>query len=173
MKRVTSCPISVLEKMSSIPKHMLQLADATNACEFVLHDLACKDCFNLSKAAYFVDNPAFDCLKGLVGIAQQEMYDPSKIIWEDPADFSRHMEQSRFNQKVRQCFQSSCRRCERPDEHIIAEIAEQLDMKEYAYCTWDLKHENHGYLIYQPCENTPDVEKLLNGFCLLGFCPIY
>lgn len=173
MKRSMSCSIGTLEKMSSIPKHMLQHADITNICEFVLHELACRDCFNLHKAAYFIDNPAFDCLKGLAGFTQQEMFNAHNTIWDDPQAFSIHMASSQFNQKVRQCFQSSCRRCERPDEHVIADIAKQLDMDNYAYCTWDLKHDNHAYLIYQPNDDTPSPEEMLNGFCLLGFCPVH
>ena len=52
-------------------------------------------------------------------------------------------------------------------------IAEQLGMNEFKYCTWDMKHDNHGYLIYQPNEQEIELDDLLNGLSLLGFCPIF
>ncbi len=159
--------------LSRIPRNMLKLHGIDNISEFVLHDLCCKDCFNLYKAAYFVDNPAFDCLKGVVGYNQEEAYCPSRTIWEDEGSFSKHMQATTFNQKVRTCVQYSCKNCDNPDEAIMKAIAEQLGMNEFEYCTWDMKHDNHGYLIYQPNEQEIELDDLLNGLSLLGFCPIF
>ena len=42
--------------------------------EFVLHDICNPNCFNLQKAAFLVDNPDFDCLKGVAGFSADEAY---------------------------------------------------------------------------------------------------
>ena len=48
---------NVLNTISRLPRKMLSLKNQENITEFVLHDLCNKKCFNLEKAAYFVDNP--------------------------------------------------------------------------------------------------------------------
>lgn len=152
---------------------MLKLHGADNISEFVLHELACKDCFNLAKAAYFVDNPAFDCLKGVAGFAQEEACQLSIPIWDDPDRFSNHMQSASFNQKVRNCVQLSCKNCATPDEELLHELAMQLGMTNFDYCTWQMKHDNHGYLLYQTCGQLPDKDMLISGLSLLSFCPIF
>ena len=82
------------------------------------------------------------------------------------------MQSASFNQKVRECVQYSCKNCAYPDEEVMQAIAQDLGMDDFSYCTWDLKSENHGYFIYQPNEEV-EVEELLNGLSLLGFCPIF
>ena len=165
--------ILTLQILSSLPKHMLKMHGQENISEFVLHELACKDCFNLSKAAYFVDNPAFNCLKGVAGYAQEEACQLNVPIWNEPLRFSDHMQTSSFNQKVRECVQYSCKNCATPDEDVLHELADKLGMKSFNYCTWDMKHDNHGYLLYQTCGAEPCKEDLLNGVSLLSFCPIF
>lgn len=162
-----------LRMLSCIPRNMIQLHGNENISEFVLHHLCCKDCFNLRKAAYFVDNPAFNCLKGVVGYDQNEAYHTPMNIWNDAAAFSQHMQDAPFNQKVRNCLQYSCKNCDTPDEQLLKEIATDLGMDSFQYCTWTMKHDNHGYLIYEPNEHEVEVEELLNGLSLLGFCPIF
>ena len=169
-----SSDILTLQILSSMPKNMLKMHGADNISEFVLHELSCKDCFNLSKAAYFVDNPDFDCLKGVAGYAQEEACLIEAPIWEQPAHFSNHMQSSSFNQKVRESVQISCKGCETPDEEVLYELANKLGMNTFNYCTWEMKHDNHGYLLYQTCGGVePTKEELLNGFSLLSFCPIF
>jgi hypothetical protein len=94
-------------------------------------------------------------------------------IWNDAAAFSQHMQAAPFNQKVRNCMQYSCKNCDTPDEQLLKEIATDLGMDNFQYCTWTMKHDNHGYLLYQPNEHEVETEELLNGLSLLGFCPIF
>lgn len=167
-------PADRLRMLNSIPKNMIQMHGTENMSEFVLHSLCCSDCFNLRKAAYFVDNPAFNCLKGVVGYDQEEAFSPSLNIWTNTDAFTEHMYNSPFNQKVRNCLQYSCKNCEDPDEHLMENIARDLGMDSFDYCTWSMKHDNHGYLIYQKNDgHNHDHDDLLNGLCLLSFCPIF
>lgn len=163
----------ILRIISRLPRNMVKMHENENVSEFVLHELCCKDCFNLSKAAYFVDSPAFDCLKGVAGYAQDESCNLQMPIWDNPSDFSTHMQSSVFNKKVRECVQYSCKGCDNPDETIMQEIAKKLGMDNFKYCTWNMKHDNHGYLIYQTCGQEPDVDDFLSGLSLLSFCPVF
>ena len=70
---------TILNTLSKLPRKMLSLKGQENVTEFVLHELCHKNCFNLDKAAYFVDNPDFDCLKGMAGFAPLRRMGPRKI----------------------------------------------------------------------------------------------
>ena len=172
MKRPNDEHFHLLRILNRMPRNMLKLHGTDNVCEFVLHDLCCSSCFNLKKAAYFVDNPSFNCLKGVAGYEQKEAY--SGDIWHDPSAFSEHMKSASFNQKVRNALQYSCKNCQEPDETVMKAIAQDLGMEDFAYCSWDLKHDNHGYLIYQVNKvDEIELEDLISGLCLLGFCPVF
>jgi hypothetical protein len=156
---------------------MLQLHGRDNVTDFVLHELCSKDCFNMPKAAYFIDNPAFNCLKGVVGVSGAELTN-SGNIWENPDEFIQQITRSPFNQKVRS-FTYDSRKNRGHSEQAMAEtIAQELGLSDYGFYSWDMKHDNHGFLV---CEKdtvssqdghaTEDV--IVDGLCLLSFCPIY
>lgn len=173
MKHIESSnSLQQMHTLCKIPKNILKLHGDHNISEFVMHDLCCKDCFNFNKAAYLIDNPDFNCLQGVVGYNQDEAYQ-SDNIWDARDAFTSHMQQSPFNQKVRTYTQYSCKNCEMPDEAIMEKVAKELGMDTFAYCSWQMKHDNHGYLIYQSNEHNVNPETLLNGLSLLGFCPIF
>src|SRR5689334_18968556 len=91
----------ILNYLNHLPRKMLKFSQEDNISEFVLHALCCQDCFNVDKAAYFVDNPDFDCLRGIAGFSRSEAYPDSYHIWEKPQQFSSHMRTAPFNQQVR------------------------------------------------------------------------
>ena len=166
---------ALLHILSSLPKKILLRYDTDRLPEFVLHEIACEDCFNLNKAAFLVDNPDFNCLKGIAGIARSEAFSNGTSIWEDPQRFSVHMRGSEFNDKVRNHLQVSCKKYDSPDDEIFAKIAEMLGMQQFGVCTWDMKYDNHGYLIYEKMNNddTSCDDYIAHGASLLGFCPIH
>ena len=166
---------TLLHILSSLPKKILLRHDTDRLPEFVLHEIACEECFNLNKAAFLVDNPDFNCLKGVAGIARNEAFSNGTSICEDPNRFSVHMKGSEFNDKVRNHVQVSCKKCDTPDAEIFANIAEMLGMKQFDVCTWDMKHDNHGYLVYEKMnsDDTSCDDYLVHGASLLGFCPIH
>ena len=47
----------LLKCLCSIPREMIKLHGTENMTEFLLHHLAQPECFNLIRAALFVDNP--------------------------------------------------------------------------------------------------------------------
>src|ERR1700691_4148672 len=91
----------MLSCLAALPKRILSLHGEDNVTEFVLHDLCHQDCFNLNKAAYFVDNPDFNCSKGVAGFSRDEPFNECEVIWSKADAFSEHMKKSAFNQRVR------------------------------------------------------------------------
>ncbi len=164
----------ILNHLTYLPRKILSLNDRENITEFVLHDLCGQDCFNLEKAAYFVDNPDFDCLKGVAGFSRVEAYPDSCNIWETPKAFSVHMSKAPFNQKVRNMYKESMKKSHKKDDVIASEIAQDLGFENHTFYSWDMKHYNHGILIFERENINKEHDKyLLNGISLLSFCPIF
>lgn len=165
----------VLDYLSNLPRMIVTLHGRENTTEFVLHDLCHEDCFNLNKAAYFVDNPDFDSLKGVAGFFRDEGYRNEQSIWEKPEDFSGFMRSSKFNQMVRNVSDRSFKRNDNSNAmSMIKNIAHILGFGSHVFCSWPMKHENYGLLIYEKAtDNSILDDYLLNGLSLLSFCPIF
>lgn len=161
--------------LATLPRKMISLHGNENVSGFVLHDLCLKDCFNLKKAAYFVDNPDFDCLKGIAGISQEEPHLLSDI-WLAPEKFSLYMNQSPFNQKVRSLYRTSSKKINaQADKELAIDVAHELGIVNIGYCSWNGKHDNHGILVFEcnDLASKPETDHLVDGLSLLSFCPIY
>lgn len=166
----------LLNHLSDIPRQILRLHGQDNVTEFVLHELCSDDCFKLERAAYFVDNPDFDCLKGIAGFCRIEAYPANNCsIWDSPAAFSMHMQKSAFNQLVRTTMKPSMKRAHQSDEEIVGEVGKTLGFKDCEFLTWDSKHNNHDILIFERSQNNePAVKQYLHsGLSLLSFCPVF
>ncbi len=166
----------ILSCLTCLPQKILTLHGRDNIMEFVLHDLIQKSCFDLKAAAYFVNNPDFNCLKGVTGIAQQEV--PQGLwenIWRQHEMFSTYMRNSPFNRKVRTFNQCSVVRSETQNNEMVHDVARELGIEKPAFYSIDMKHDNHGFFIFEKNnhhDNTSD-EFMLNGVSLLGFCPVF
>jgi hypothetical protein len=163
----------VLRYLSGLPRLMLMLKERDNVPEFVLHDLCHPTCFNLNKAAYFIDNPDFNCLRGVVGLSRDEVKFDKQIIWDNPEEFSYSMQSSPFNQKVRDIERSSSK-MNGSEEEIVQELAHLLGIVQPSACTWNMKHDNYGLLVFEKAafDDTAVDEYLINGVSMLSFCPI-
>jgi hypothetical protein len=163
----------ILLCLSCLPKKILTLHGAENTTEFVLHTLCGEQCFDFSKAAYFVDNPDFNCCKGVAGCCKTEQYQHPDDAWIDPETFSNHMKDAAFNKKVRQCSHASITN---GLESAVKDLAQELEIQEPAYYVWQLKNGNNGILIFERSDKDmhDDIEEHLeHGLSLLGFCPIF
>lgn len=165
---------NVLRKLSHLPKRMMSVHGKDNVSEFVLHDLCDTACFALEKAAYFVDNPDFNCFKGVAGYDHSNRYPHEDVYWQQCDDFSCHMQDCNFNRHVRTISRQSHIRNNVPNDAIAYEIARDLAFKNPAVYTWPLKHNNSGLFIYETAEDNQELdEHMKNGLELLGFCPIF
>lgn len=165
----------LLTCLSCLPQKIVSVHGIDNVTEFVLHDLCVEPCFNLTKAAYFIDNPDFDCLKGVTGFAQEERYPDFENTWNNPEKFTEHMKAAAFNQKVRSLNHCSLKHSGTTEEAMVQDVAQQLGIANPSLFTWDMKHGNRGVLIFQrpPQDPEPTDEQLLRGLYLLAFCPVY
>lgn len=166
----------IADSLRRLPRKMLQLHGFDNVTDFVLHELCSKDCFNIPKAAYFVDNPAFNCLKGIVGVSGEELQGMENI-WTNQDRFIQTITQSPFNQKVRSSHYESHKNRGHSPEEMAQVIAQELGFNDYGVYSWDMKHDNHGFLVCEKGQNHdvehPHDEFIVDGLSLLSFCPIY
>lgn len=164
----------ILQRISKLPRRMLQLYGRENSAEFILHELGKQDCFNLDRAAYIIDNPDFDCMKGIAGYCRGEEYGSEKEIWDDPETFTEHMKTCPYNTLVRNFIKESRKKQGLSDEQIVQEIAQDLGFDHPSFYSWPMKHDNQGILMYQKHDPEEcDCDYLLDGLCLIGFCPVF
>lgn len=165
----------VLAHLSSLPKKILSLHGRADLAEFVLRDLCHQQCFNLKKAAFFVDNPDFNCLKGVAGYCHEDNPTVCDALWDHPEKFMARIKESSFNQKVREVWLPSFQKIADPETQAVQEVAQMLDMQKSDFCHLQVKHGNHGLLIFEKedAQDTTADDHLHHGLSLLGFCPVY
>lgn len=163
----------LLQNLSHMPKKIMSLEGNEKTPEFVLHELCNEHNFNISKAAFFVDSPDFNFLRGVAGFYKQEAF-PSQDIWDKAEDFMDHMQRSTFNQKVRELSRGSVAHGQIKDEELKA-IAHQLGFENPYFHSWEMKYDNHGFLIYEyNGSSVPGIQDHLeNSLYLFGFCPLF
>lgn len=163
-----------MQRLSGLPRNILGLHGRDNISEFILHELCKDDCFNLKRAAYVVDNPDFDCIKGVAGYCRPEAYKSEKSIWEDPDAFSEYMKKAAFNNKTRCFCKPSCVKKGESDKEIAKQVAQELGFLNPSFYAWKMKHDNHGLLLYEKVDDQEcDCDYLIDGLCLIGFCPVF
>ena len=163
----------ILNNLSHLPRKMLALYGSEQMSQFVLLELCSERCFNFEKAAYLVDNPDFDCLKGVAGFTQAEVSNFSDI-WQQPEACYQQIAALPFNQKVRSLSRASVKRGSQEEKEAALALSKELGLDDVRYCSWDMKHGNHGLLLFQKTDRKDELsdEHLLNGLSLLSFCPV-
>lgn len=163
----------ILQCLADLPKKMMSLQNNDNVQEFVLHELCHDHCFNLTKAAFFVDSPDFNVLKGVVGISKAESYFDS--IWDDPKAFSEHMQQSSFNRLVKDFAHHTIISADLDGtKTALTDIAQRFDFHAPAFHIWSMRYGNSGYLIYDHERHLDEFQdQFNNSLYLLSFCPLF
>ena len=163
-------PQRVLEFLSLLPQRIVTLHGVDNIAEFLLYDICHHDNFALQKAAFFVDSPEFNCMKGVAGIDCSNRF--TGAHWESPENFTEHMNACDFNKKVRTHEGKSIHNS--PYDPVKAkELSKQLDFKKPQYHSWSMKYGNRGFLVYEMSETTDHHDHLLNSLHLLSLCPVF
>lgn len=167
----------ILQHVCHLPRKLISLHEhhLDNVPEFVLYELSHKNGFNLQKAAYFVDNPDFNCMKGVAGFCTDEQDAFKDVdVWQNPLEFSRFMKDSPFNNQVRSVCHESARCKGHSQQELVEDIAHKLDLKHPHAYTWNLKHGNHGLLVIEKADEQDPWEGQYLHDCahILGFCPV-
>ncbi len=166
----------IIEHVLDIPGKILSLHGQDNIAEFVLQTLCHDECFNLTKAAYFIDNPDFNHFQGIVGYSAQESFNHHPhSCWENPQAFGHHMKKAPFNQRVRGLQSLSPKKKDQHNDHLVKNIANELELINPQFCGLNLKNDNHGLFIFEEGAGTGEwkTEDLKRALCLLGFCPVF
>lgn len=173
-KNYTKNDRELLNKLGNFSRNMTHHHYLENLSEFVLHDVCSVDLFNLPKAAYLVNNPDFTCLKGVAGYHHPESYSKG-ASWHNQKEFTSHMKNSDFNQKVRMIQGVSLPLQDQTlQSDSLYALADQLNIDDPLYHVWRMKHDNQGVLIFQrPQDLDMAQEHLLNFLYMLSFCPIF
>jgi hypothetical protein len=165
----------ILSQLSHLPKKIISLEGIENTPEFVLHELCNEHCFNLSKAAFLVDSPDFNYVKGVAGYDVAQAYPNGSQMWQDPDAFSNYMQKMPFNQQVRSIADMSLKHGSGFSQDRLKTITHGLGFNKPAYLNWKMKHDNYGLLIYEynGFELQGLEEHLSNSLYLLSFCPVF
>ncbi len=164
----------ILQHLSTLPRMMTHIHGRDNLSEFILHELCSEPCFNLRKAAYFVDNEDFNCLRGVAGFADDQAYPKKEMIWQYPDEFTHHMQRSSFNNKVRSINYESLKN-QTSKQKFLDEAAQKLGFGTCDNCSWNMRHDNHGILMYEKVDPKDSIMEnhIIDGLSLLSFCPIF
>jgi hypothetical protein len=172
----------VLLFLNYLPKKIIQLHAQDDhigdISGFVLHDFCNESCFNINKLAYFVDNPDFNCFKGIAGICNHEAGFCSDVdIWSQPEQYRSYLNASPFNNKVRSIEQASLKNNGKAssEQGFMDILAQELEIDNPIYVSWAMKHGNNGFLLVENNDDAAEFieEHLPQGVYLLSFCPIY
>lgn len=162
----------VLRCICTIPKNMIKLHGIHNLTEFLLYHLSDRNCFNFSKAAYFIENKDFNRLKGIAGYHGQEHF-PESTHWDMPEQFTQFTHASLFNNQVRAIDLENI-----PAEgsFLSQKIARDLQFQQPSFCSWPVKYDNKGIFIFE-LQNEDEMElvndHLEESLHLFGFCPVF
>ena len=165
----------LLKHLGNLRKMMVNNHDLDNLSEFVLHDLCTQSSFNLNKAAYFINNPDFRCLQGISGYHDKDFNSTLGDPWNNQKLFISHMKNSPFNQKVRKNSTKNFEKGKPSELYMAQKLADELEINNPSYLTWDLKHANNGLFIYEaPKIEEPYVKNhLFDSLYHLSFCPVF
>lgn len=166
----------IMRNLCVMPRKIVALHGDCNIPEYILHDLCHESCLNLSKAAYFIDNPDFDCFKGVAGFEQQACCcPPSEELWNNNNSLVHLMNDHDFNKRVQSIKHQSPHRMKKTDEETIDWIAHELNFGKPEYFSWQTKFDNHGLLVYERADENQDLvnEHMKNCVYFLSLCPVH
>ncbi|MCL5436621.1 MAG: hypothetical protein M1549_01935 [Candidatus Dependentiae bacterium] len=167
---MTARRYELISRLSRLPKQIISVRDADYLAELIFCELCGQNCFNLKKAAYFLDNPDFDCCRGIVGISADEFQSPGEELWADPLSISDRVRRSPFYQKVRALNHASAMK--NNSDYVLTEIAKMLGIEHPTFCICDARHENHAILISDERVDDEVSEYLEYGMSILSLCPL-
>jgi hypothetical protein len=173
MKQNEGMPATLFERLGTLPRKILSVHDHQVVTNLALHDLCGSACFNLKRAAYLVDNPDFDCCRGVAGYSDDEPAVDIERAWGDPDNFEQQMKRSPFNQKVRDLSYASVTK--NNVDYVVKELGRQLGITHPSYRTWRIRNGNFGVLLFEQKDqgDTACADRLEDGLSILGFCPLF
>lgn len=165
----------ILSYLIHLPSKMVQVHGHPHSADLVLYELCQKNCFNLPRAAYLVDNPDFDCVQGIAGYAEHELGNHTYDVWSDPDKFGSMVKDSAFRNQVRCICKKSSIHKEESLKQVLQEVTQDLGLHDVGFLIWPMKHDNHGILVYETHDHAEEKalrDHMHHGAHLLSFCPV-
>jgi hypothetical protein len=164
----------LVSRLLDLPRKILSHDDLEGLQQLILYELAHDDSFGFSKASYLIDNPEFNCLKGVAGYDKNECAVAGVNPWENPRGFIDSMSQAKFHQHVSSFLNHSlCKAHDKdPEADAIQELSKNLGMQNSSFVTWRMRHGNHGILLFEAPANAhhKNPELLHHFVALLSLC---
>jgi hypothetical protein len=163
----------LVNKIMGLPHRILQNHEVPGLEQMVLHELSHDNCFGLDKATYLVDNPDFDCIKGVAGFCKQECGMHKQDLWQESHAFNNDMKSAEFHNNMMSFLRHGLKRNEHVhDADDIRELGTKLGLQNPSFLAWPMRHGNHGILIFQADETklASKKELLANVMALLSLC---
>jgi len=163
----------LVSDLLKIPQHILMHSHILGLADLLVGNLSSKRYFNLKKSAYLLNNPEFDCIKGISGVEHQDLGDWDNH-WDNPLDKIEKLSNSLFNQKIKNLNSCSLLKHseEQNTESLIKFAEDQFGFKQPAFISWQGKHGNHGIFFCEPIEEretfAEKIGLLTNTVPLLG-----
>lgn len=158
MSMVCSQPVTLesvdealIERLLELPSKILTHHDVHGLEQIVLHDLSHGNNFGFSKATYLIDNPDFDCLKGVAGFCQDECCHHQEDVWTRPDSFMHDMHHATFHRDMNNFLHHGLRDKEKHvhNEDDVKELGLKLGLKNPSCLIWNMRHGNHGILVFE------------------------
>jgi len=162
-----------------LPQKIMRHQQVHGLAQLVLHEFGHGEVFQFKKAVYLADNPDFDHLVGVAGFSSDECHLHERDVWSNPLEAIEQMDKSAFNREVRAFLRNSikARGIDFHNKVEVDRLAHDMGMDQPHFLAWDLKHGNHGLLLFEYQEpSNLDVLRhkfLSSAVALLGFCPIW
>lgn len=162
----------MITRLLDLPHKILSHHDTDGIEQLILYELAQEESFGFDKASYLIDNPDFDCLKGVAGYDSAQCRLASQNPWEDPRSSVNSLKLTPFHQTVCSLSRHSlCSQKPSLDSDAIQDLSGSLGMKNPSFVTWKMKHGNQGILLFEEGHRPHARKDLLQHFVsLLGLC---
>lgn len=169
--------LNLANHLSGLLHKVLFYHEVDGLPDMILHELGHDNCFGLKKATYLVDNPDFDHLLGVAGFCKNECPYHKNDLWQNPYTFKNDMKKAQYHNDVKNFLRDSLRRRDinLNDSEDVKELGVNLGIESPNYFSWNMKHGNHGLLIFEQGNrpiNTWRRNFLANIAALLSFCAI-
>ena len=167
---------NLLGTLLNMPSKIMQHYDVNGLVQMVLHELAHDKHLAFKRATYLVDSPDFDCLRGLAGFCREECRLHQQDLWQDPHHFASAMREASFHASMQKLLGASLHKNHLDAAHKdnLLAFGKALGMEAPEVYVWNLKHGNHGILLYEEnsavaAEKTTK-QALDHASALLGLC---
>jgi len=166
----------LVHNVTNLPHKIIKNYSLSELPQLVLHELGHENNFDFKRAAYLIDNPDFDHLIGVAGFCQHDCEHHKNDIWSEPKSFQKDMETAHFHSEMKRFLKNSLKRrdIDIHKSNEIKELGSAMGINNPEFLMWNMKHGNHGLLIFEKKSELCDFRKnmLSNASALLSLCGI-